>query len=123
VRKDRLVGRGGGLAILVHHSVSFVHIDTSAFTNLDPTIELLGIRIEVGGASLEIFNVYIPPISSCPSGYNTNFNALLDLPDHDAVFLGDFNAHHSYWFSPRDPSDPRGDSLASALDSSMKRST
>jgi exonuclease III len=111
VRNDRLAGQGGGLAILVDHSVSFVHIDTFAFTNLDPTLELFAIRIEIGGSSLEIFNVYIPPISSCPIAYCPNFHALLDLPAHDALFFGDFNAHHPYWFSPRDPSDPRGDPL------------
>jgi hypothetical protein len=52
----------------------------------------------------------------CPSGYNPNFAALLNFASHDAFFFGDFNAHHQYYYLPR---DPRGDSLASSLDSSM----
>jgi hypothetical protein len=37
---------------------------------------------------------------------------------HVRLFPGDFNAHHASWFSYRNPSDPRGELLASELDSS-----
>jgi hypothetical protein len=93
--------------------------ETTVGTLFKLDLELLAVHIEIGGSSLDIFNVYVPHISSCPSGYSPDFHALLDLLIHDALFFGDFNAYHPYWFSPRDPSDPRGDSLASSLDSSM----
>jgi hypothetical protein len=91
IRKDRLTGRGGSLAILDNHAVSFVHIDTSAFTDLDLTLELLAICIKIRSSSFEIFNVDIPLISLCPPGYNPNFAALLDFASHDAIFFGDFS--------------------------------
>jgi hypothetical protein len=47
-----------------------------------------------------------------------NFSTLLDFPKHDTFFFGDLNAHHSSWFSPRDPSDPPGDRLASFIEPS-----
>ena len=118
IRRDRPTGGGGGLMILVQHDVKFSHIDTSSLTNQDPTLEILGVTVTFNGSDLDILNLYIPPISSCPPGYSPNFPSLLDLPTNDALFFGDFNAHHSSWYSPRDPSDPRGDLLASALDSS-----
>jgi hypothetical protein len=118
VRKDRPVGGGGGLMILIHNSVPFTDVDTATLTNSDPSLELQAVRVEIGAMKIDVYNIYVPPISSCPAGHWPNFHALLNFPDNDALFLGDFNAHHPSWFSPWDPSDPRGDLLASELDSS-----
>jgi hypothetical protein len=43
IRHDRPVGSGGGFAILIHHSVSYVNINTSILSNLDPSLELLAV--------------------------------------------------------------------------------
>jgi hypothetical protein len=79
VRKDRPVGGGGGLAILVDHSIPYKVIDTSTLTDGDPSLELLGIQIEIGSSQLEIFNVYYPPVSSCPTGHRPDFTSLLNF--------------------------------------------
>jgi hypothetical protein len=118
VRKDRPAGGGGGLVILIHHSVSFTHIDVSALTDFDLSLELLAVCIEIGSFKLDVYNVYLPPASSCPTGHRTVFTTLFASPSNDALILGDFNAHHASWYSPCDPSDLRGDQLASVLDSS-----
>ena len=64
IRKDRPTGHGGGLAILVHHSVPFMHIDSSTITANDQSLELLAIRISIGSTELDVYNIYLPPISS-----------------------------------------------------------
>jgi hypothetical protein len=74
--------------------------------------------VEIGSLKLDIYNVYLPPISSCPAGYRTDFTSLFAALSNDAFFLGDFNSHHASWYSPRDPGDPRGDLLASVLETS-----
>jgi hypothetical protein len=118
IRKDRLVGSGGGLMTLIYHSVSYTNVDSSLLTILDQSLKLLAVQIDIGSSKLEVFNVYLPPISSCPPGHKPDFAALLDFPGQDALFLEDFNAHHATWFSDRDPADSQGDLLASVLESS-----
>jgi hypothetical protein len=54
VRKDHPTGRDGGFAILVHNSVLYVNIDTTALTSPDPSLKLLAIQISIGGAVLDI---------------------------------------------------------------------
>ena len=47
---------------------------------------------------LIITNVYIPPASSCTTGgYNPSLGHLMMTTD--TLLLGDFNAHHSSWYS------------------------
>ena len=60
IRKDRRGGRGGGLLTLVHQSLSFREADTATLPN-DDTAETLGVVVVVGGVSLHVLNVYIPP--------------------------------------------------------------
>jgi hypothetical protein len=114
LRKDRPVGNGGGLAILVHDSVAFTSIDTSQFLLHDLSTELLTISADVGGVQLDIFNVYLPP-ASATANFTPNFDELFNLPNNDALFIGNFNAHHPEWCASLD--DTRGKSLVSAMDS------
>jgi hypothetical protein len=114
VRKDRPVGNGGGLAILIHNSVPFTNIDTSHFSAHDPTLELLAICVDVGGSQLDIFNIYVPP-ASANAGYAPDFINLFNQSNNDTLLLGDFNAHHPEWCASL--SDARGDSLTAAADS------
>jgi hypothetical protein len=83
--------------------VPFTNVDTSALTTADPALKILAVQIDIGASKLVICNVYLPPISSCLPGHYPDFKAILDLFDHDPLILGDFNAHHASWFSPRDP--------------------
>jgi hypothetical protein len=62
-----------------------------------------------------VFNVYIPHASAFPN-YHPDFVSLLSLSSDDSVYLGDFNAHHSDWYSSL--SDARGDLLADSVDGS-----
>jgi hypothetical protein len=116
VRLDRAIGGGGGLAFIIHDSVNYTKIDCSILTNADPSLELQAIQITVNGSYLDIFNVYLPPVSSCPAGHRPDFPSLLAFSNNDALLFGDFNAHHAAWFSPRDPVDPRGEHLAATID-------
>jgi hypothetical protein len=54
VRKDRLHGRGGGFAFLVHHSIPFVPVDT-AFVQ-DGHTECSAIKATINGLDLTVFN-------------------------------------------------------------------
>ena len=53
---------------------------------------------------LIITNVYIPPASSCAGGYLPSLDHL--MMTMDTIILGDFNAHHSAWYSSS--TDTRG---------------
>jgi hypothetical protein len=47
LRKDRPVGNGGGVAILVHHSINFIPLDTSTLLPGDAIVELQGISTTI----------------------------------------------------------------------------
>ena len=115
LRRDRVGGGGGGLAILISHDVEFVPIDVDILTNADPHLEVLAAKIHLRHFSLNIYNVYVPPVSSCAPGHSTDYASLLDHTDGDAIIVGDFNAHSDGWFSTSD--DARGESLVDAVES------
>ena len=56
--------------------------------------------LHLEGAHLQVFNIYIPPATSCPPGYSPDLGPLLASSAGDAVVMGDFNAHHAVWHSP-----------------------
>jgi hypothetical protein len=65
VRRDRPVGRGGGLAFLIHNSVRFTNLDISALIpQNDVTLELQGISACINNSYIKVYNVYIPSISA-----------------------------------------------------------
>ena len=63
---------------------------------------------------LIITNAYIPPASSCTGGYNPSLDHLMMTTD--TLILGDFNAHHSSWYSSS--TDTRGTMLESMVSGS-----
>ena len=99
VRRDRPgpLG-GGGLIILIHHSIQYTHIDTSSLFPLDTTTEHLAITAIINHTPLRIFNIYIPPSSSCPPNFSPSLEDLL-TPQDDTIILGDLNAHSPAWYS------------------------
>jgi exonuclease III len=70
----------GGLVILIYHLVPFLNINTSSLTACDQSLEVLAVQIDIGLSKLDIFNIYLPPISSCPVGHRPDFATLLDFP-------------------------------------------
>ncbi|KAA0195738.1 hypothetical protein HAZT_HAZT003729 [Hyalella azteca] len=63
-----------------------------------------------------IYNIYIPPTTSCDPGYAQSIKHL--LTKEDALVLGDFNAHHEAWHSNL-ANDQRGTSIAQQIDDSF----
>jgi hypothetical protein len=80
------------VAILIHHSVNFSPIDVSAITQGDGVMELLGVSASINGSPINIFNLYVPPASSCPPAYKLDLNPLLSFSDNDTIIMGDMNA-------------------------------
>jgi hypothetical protein len=78
---------------LIKHSVAFTPIDVSAIFKGDGVIKLLGVTAMINGSPIFIFNVYIPPSSSCPAQYKPDLTPLLSYSDSDMIILGDVNAH------------------------------
>ena len=107
IRKDRARNAGGGLALLIHHSIKFQELPTQT----DQTMEEQCVRINVGMTSLDIHNVYIPPSSSCSRNHNSSIRHLFS--NTTKLILGDFNAHDDLWYS--DLSCPRGAHLAEEI--------
>ena len=107
VRKDRLSDKGGGLAIYIHNSIQYLMLPDIPS---DGHTEYLGVKV----GDTNIINVYIPPTSSCSTGFKPNIINL--LPAEDSLVLGDFNAHDSLWNSSIQ--DARGSDLADIIGSS-----
>ena len=68
------------------------------------------------GSLLRIVNTYIPPASSCPTGYSPTFDDLGNARG-DYLLVGDVNAHHPSWYSRTedDRAAERGESLDAAV--------
>ena len=95
VRKDYHQGQGGDLLTLIHKSINFSQRPDSPDTLAYPHLEE-DYYSQSGKHRLEHYQVYIPPASSCTGGYNPSLDHLMTT---DTIILGDFNAHHSSWYS------------------------
>ena len=93
LRKDRARNSGGGLVTLIHYSIPFTELPSSS---PDDVCELQHVKLNLD-TPLDIINVYIPPSSSCPSGYRPSVGHLLSGTSR--LVLGDFNAHDALWCS------------------------
>ena len=114
VRKDGHQGQGGGSLTLIHQSMNFSRRPDSPDTLADPHLEELTITAKLGNTYFIITNVYIPPASSCTGGYNPSLDHMMMTTD--TLILGDFNAHHSSWYSSY--TDSRGTMLESMVSGS-----
>ena len=111
VRRDRSTGQGGGLLAFIHSSITFTKLQLSKRTLDDSHLEELSIKIKLENTELIITNIYIPPASSCTTGYQPSLEHLMTTKD--TLLLGDFNAHHSSWHSRSN--DTRGRKLADEI--------
>ena len=99
IRRDRPGDRGGGgLLILVHSSVQYKPLPTDHLFPNDNFTEHQAITATINSHAVNIYNIYIPPVSSCDAGFSPSLDLLLQGQD-DALILGDFNAHHPSWHS------------------------
>ena len=99
VRKDRGKNKGGGLAFLIHESVTFYQETTPLTLSNDPHLESLTITIPGKENKLQIRNIYIPPYSSYQPQYTPPLNNIFDELNDTSIVIGDFNAHNALWFS------------------------
>ena len=120
IRRDRPGGgAGGGLAFLVHENIPFLPVNSDHLFRDDPITEHLSISVSLGPHPLQIYNIYIPPPTSCPNNFSPSVRPLLSL-DSDTLILGDFNSHHLAWCSETqdDRAAARGTLIVEELDSS-----
>ena len=116
VRHDRDKNKGGGLAFLVRNTLSFNTIDSINIPNTDKNTEALSISISGYDKELILHNLYLPPHSTCDTGYAPPLNNILTNSNH-TIIAGDINAHHEHWFS-KGNQDDRGRAFADAIDQS-----
>ena len=109
VRKDRN-RHGGGLALLIHHSIPYSLVPLPRATS--PSLEQQAVKIKLADTDLLVINIYIPPVNSCPERSNTSISHLLGKSDR--IILGDFNAHDQSWFSSIQ--DQRGTLIAAEVE-------
>ena len=97
IRQDRAnrAVAGGGLLTLVKDNLPFQRQHAAAEGNL----EMLKVRLMLGGGdSLNIINVYRPPIRSTVRETRTSESEWQSLPaGPEVVIMGDVNAHHHSW--------------------------
>jgi len=111
IRQDR-TAFGGGLAFHVNHSIKFTPIEIAI---IDFSGEFQMIELDLPNP-ISIINCYIPPHSSCPPGYKASLNPLFNL--NPSLIVGDFNAHHSLWYSNLDQ-NTRGNKLSAEIEMSL----
>ena len=58
-------------------------------------MESQAVNIVSGLTNVLLLNIYIPPTTSSPSGYNANIEHLFTA--HDSIIMDDFNVHHPLW--------------------------
>ena len=71
----------------------------------------------MGGQDFDLANVYLPPVSSCPSGYVPDLTRLPDAlgSSQRCLVVGDFNAHDPSWLYTQGQ-DARGRLLLDQLE-------
>jgi hypothetical protein len=79
-------------------------------------MELLGISASVNKSPMNIFNIYLPPASSCPPLYKPDLEPLLCFSDSDTIIMGDLNAHHGSWYASSSCS--RGEAFSDSIENS-----
>lgn len=93
-RADRAGRRGGGVAILVHHSLRHTPYNLG-FLGIS-SIEAVGVRIKGAQGPIILLSVYLPPNTATKRD-------LFKIPAVGEAFIafGDLNARHPAWGAPR----------------------
>ena len=107
-------GKGGGMFHCTQHGAR--RIIELKCPNPDNHIEQQAIDIVKGrNNNIKLVNVYLPPQSSCATGYFATLNYLLPLTD--TLTVGDVNGHSQLWHCNLNE-DPKGQLLSVEVDES-----
>lgn len=92
IRSDRILGKGGGVAILIRSNIKYQSLQLDP--NINSDIEKCAVRLTWQGKSLILVSICVSPkiqiTSEIFKKFFTQFN--------DNVLVGgDFNAHHPSW--------------------------
>ena len=109
LRCDREKNSGGGLAFIVKEGTPVREINLTK----DSVLERQMLTLTGKHEDITLVNYYIPPTSSCPSGFSPDFRQI--LCSGPALILGDANCHHDHWHSSGEE-DTRGRNLAEIID-------
>ena len=93
LRKDRLQGNCGGVAILLKRELKYKVLNLNQFNN--GNMECLAVKLNFRDFKVSIFNCYSPPGQLT---LNELDHYVDQLNDNDKIILcGDFNARHNDW--------------------------
>ena len=110
-RRDRLHGRGGGVAVYVRNGLNAVS------TNMLTDLECVKITLHLPGKEkVSVVAVYRPPNFDC-SSFVSELDSILTTRNSDSYItcvVGDFNAKLSTWWNGQ-PSDVHGVALSSLM--------
>lgn len=101
ISKVRETLKGGGVAIVVKNNLRWRLINLNMENN-ESNIEKVGIKLQIGGAYINLFSVYVPPKASLK-----DLEYLSCMNTKDAIIGGDFNAHNSMWSTLKENSRGR----------------
>ena len=94
---------------------NYDYIDEPPVANNDDTTEWTAMKLyhNHGKKSIDVFNIYVPPIRTGRSdARNQNFDAE-SLPNSpNTLILGDINGHHPLWDDNCTESDHIGENIA-----------
>jgi len=95
IRNDITSSNQRGICTLIRKNLIFSYIDLSAFNH--PSWEIQDIILPLDNDLLVLVNIYRHPNQITPfSSYNQLFSFILNKYNK-VIFVGDFNAHHSWW--------------------------
>ena len=115
VRLDHHKNKGGGLLMQIKDTIPFVYNTAALPQSADPHLEPQGISITMPSRQqLHIYNIYIPPRSSCSAGHNASIAHLM-CNNEMSLIIGYINAQYSRWDTNTNE-EQRGEQLADEID-------
>ena len=104
IRHDCKRNSSSGVAFLIHEDIIFEAIEENQD---EPLIENISIKVD----DITLVNLYIPPNSSCPTGFIPKIEPY--LPRSNGIITGDINAHNLLWNSSIE--DTRGSNISDEI--------
>ena len=95
---DRVIGRGGGVAVHVRYGVQSNHINCPSSSEF----QCVGVNIYSSRSSITVITAYRPPDSDSKTFADFLDRVLAGLPrvaSRNICLVGDFNAKHDSWLS------------------------
>ena len=111
--------KGGDVVIYIRDGLKFTKLEDRPLDVSDDSTEWCGIRLLIPPSqhssqptSIDIHNIYRPPIRAGESDEREDRFALTLRPTSDCIITGDLNAHHPMWDHQCDDADDVGRRLA-----------